>query len=78
MLLFNQDRDILVMFNPAEDNIRAELIYKDDEFIGVNLMFDGVLLGTFDSLLDAMNERHTIMNFPFDVCYVSGYSEWED
>jgi hypothetical protein len=67
----------MMMFNPAHDRIKVELIYNDGDFIGVNLMLVGIILGTFDSLLEAMNERHAIMNFPFDVCYVSGYSEWD-
>ena len=78
MLLINQDRDIVVMFNPENDRIKTERVFMNGDFIGINLICEGVLLGTFDSVDEAITEKNHIMNYPFHVHYVRGYSEWED
>jgi len=78
MLLINQDRDVAMMFNDREQAITAHLVYIKGEFIAVNLMLDDVLLGTFDSLEEALIERGNIMECPYHIWYVSGYSEWEE
>lgn len=77
MIIFNQDRDAMIIYSQT-DEIEVEIKYFNDVFMGVNLNLNGVLLGTFDSLLEAANEKAQIEAFAYPYYIVSGFSAWDE
>jgi len=78
MLLISQDRDQAVEFIPGGETIRPEIVGHNSRFMGVNLVYKGILLGTFDSLPEALREMKAIQEWELDYYIVSGYSEWHE
>jgi hypothetical protein len=53
-------------------------MFADKKYMGVNLVFRNVLLGTFYNIKEAMTERNSIMNYQHEIYVVSGYSAWDE
>ncbi len=80
MTILNQDRDVQIEATERElyESLRYEDKYYDDKYLGTNLMFDDILLGTFDIEQEAGEELIRIITCPYDYYIVSGFSAWYD
>ncbi len=80
MLLINQDRDIQINASEREimESLNLKDRYSDGKYLGTNVMYNDILLGTFDSDAEAVDEMIRIITFPYDPYVVSGYSAWPD
>lgn len=74
MLILNQDRDELVEYRGELYTLPA--IFKK-QLYGINLFLGEHLLGTFDSVQEAMEEIGKIQSCVREVYVISGYSAWE-
>lgn len=77
MLLMNQDRDISILFNPRFDELTAIPVGFKGLHMAYNIWCRDVMLGTFDTRVQAQAEINRIMNCPHEMYLVSGHSEWE-
>lgn len=79
MLIYNQDLDQQNEYNPSIDTLQLAAVYHDTTYMGTNLILNDVLLGTFDSHQEAVEERDIIRNYQHEIYAVSGRSPmWED
>lgn len=60
-IILNQDRDILVLFNAETDMLYTMPVLYEKKLYGINLMCNGVMLGTFDSVGEALGEMNSIL-----------------
>lgn len=70
MLIINQDRDELVLKTQPIYTVPA--IYNGKLF-GINLFHEGVLLGTFDSVQETLDEMYRIETCADELCFVGGF-----
>lgn len=75
MLILSQDRDMLI-------NLQRRLLYFEvieiANSFSVNLMQDEIILGTYDSLHEAMYEFHKILKCKSNYYVMGGYDFEED
>lgn len=59
----NQDKDRIVKIE--ENEFKFVIVYNEEVYIGCNLMYDGVLLGTFNNLEEVLVELKNIYKADF-------------
>ena len=83
MTIYNQDLDEQYTYSPARDTLRTEIRYLEDNgdivFLGVNVLVSDNLLGTYDTLQEAINEMAMITDWRPEIYCMSGRNPmWED
>lgn len=76
MYLINQDRDRAFELLPT-DRIAVQIRIFNGVTMGWNLTCRNVLLGTFESIMEAIEEKARIEAWELPYYIVSGYQAWE-
>lgn len=74
MFIVNQDRDQLIEFT---GDLHSEPVFSNDLLIGFNLLTNGILLGTFNSMEEIISEIMQIVNCADDTYMINGYAPWD-
>lgn len=80
MLIVNQDFEVskAIEFNPQADSLYTVPVAHKGIILGINLYCRQEMLGTFDSLNEAIEEINKIFSSPHHVYVISGYSIWHE
>jgi len=80
MIIVSQDRDQVFDFDPKDLELYTEPVLNPETgtLWGINLKAGNYLLGTFDSVDEAIREIGMIHTHDADVYYVTGYYADED
>lgn len=63
MWIMNQDRDISVLIdNETKEDLHIESKFYEGQYFGEVIMFDTILLGTYDTIADADQIYKEIQN----------------
>ena len=73
--IITQDRDRVVLLTSISQ-IGVKLVEISSQFAGFNLLLDGILLGTFDTLDEINKEIMGILENKGEFHVISGYSPY--
>ena len=79
MLIINQDRDRhVVLRHDGTQALFALPAFSNKRLLGFNMFLDYMLLGTFDSMKETLDEMTQLLMYTDPVYYVSdGCDEWD-
>lgn len=77
MIIINQDRDARISLQKKED-IKGQVIIKDNTYIGINLVYKDKILGTFDTFEEFITELININNCTYRYYVVNGFSDYDN
>lgn len=77
MLVISQDRDSSVTFNKG-NKIDANVVFNGDTYMGINLIVNKRVMGTFDTLEEILAEVKNIYNCVYDFYVVEGFRDYEE
>lgn len=75
-IIVNQDQDNAIRFNPEMTLVTVPMLI-DNKIMGINLMCDKWLLGSFDTPLEAVQVISAIINCKEKVYVVPGFSDYD-
>lgn len=76
--IMNQDRDIMYLFDSADDTLYSAPNVRFGRIMSINLMLNDAVLGSFDTITECMEEMNAILQCTDRVYFISGHAEHKE
>lgn len=77
MIIISQDRDNSVTFRKG-NKIEGVIIVQNGMYMGINLIVNTRLMGTFNTYEEVEQEINNILNCKYEFYIVNGFSDYEN